>query len=241
MKYREFNAYSELRDNALALLKEHVVKKSFEPHAVMLSGAKTPQPIYDAIASNPPDVHRSFHLILADDRYVPVESKDSNYGNMLGMIKTLGLSESQVLRIHAELDLDAAAEKYDNNLASFLNNGGSIPLGFLGLGTDGHTASLFSKDLLKETGRYAIAVSRPDGMEGISVTREFLLKCDSLIFLVTGPEKQQAVERMMNNPQDVVAAQAVSGVKHVELWYSAQRAEGGNPETSTGCKHLRPE
>ena len=139
------------------------------------------------------------------------------------MVKALKLEERQVLRIHTELDLDAAAEKYNNDLVSFFNNDGHISIGFLGLGMDGHTASLFNMDLLKRTRQYAIAVSRPDGLSGISVTRELLQECDSLIFLVAGSGKKGAVEKILNNPQDVIAAQAINGAENVELWYSEER------------------
>ena len=67
-------------------------------------------------------------------------------------------------------------------------------------------------------GRLAIAVERPDGMSGISVTPEFLAHVEKLVFVVAGGGKHDAIRSLMNNDPKLTAWRAVQGVPDVELW-----------------------
>jgi 6-phosphogluconolactonase/glucosamine-6-phosphate isomerase/deaminase len=94
-------------------------------------------------------------------------------------------------------------------------------LGILGLGADGHLASLFRpEDLRRGGGRYAIAVPRDPGPDRVSVTRELLLLIERLVFLVVGAEKAEVVKRAEHDDPRLTAIQGVRGAKSVELWFS---------------------
>ena len=121
--------------------------------------------------------------------------------------------------MRTELSLEDATLDYERRLAALLESGVPIKLGLLGLGPDGHTASLFDSEHLEQArGRLAIAVQRPDGMEGISVTPDFLQHVEKLVFVVAGGGKHDAILALMNGDPNLVAWRAVQGAKDVELW-----------------------
>jgi 6-phosphogluconolactonase len=189
------------------------------PPVVMLSGGHTPLPAYREVARRPPPHGEKLTIIYSDDRYVPADSDASNYHATRPLIDALGLPESQVLRIRTELPLEEAARDYESCLRTLLDSGAGIGLALLGLGPDGHTASLFRPEHLQQSrGRLAIAVQRPDGMQGISVTPEFLASVAEPLFVVAGRGKHDAIAAFIRQDPDLVALRAVADCPRVELW-----------------------
>jgi 6-phosphogluconolactonase len=208
----------ELR--AARLLKRKMQVGAGHPHGVLLSGGKTPLGLYRRIQAHPFAVDPECRILLSDERHVPPDSPESNYGAMRGMIRALGVPRRRVLNVSAGLRLRDAADRYDRRLNAFLKRGGRISLGFLGLGVDGHTASLFSEDQIAGgEGRWAIAVRRPDGRGGVSVTRDLLARAERIVFFVAGPEKRKAVNRLLLNPDSLPAGVAAGGSRRIEVWY----------------------
>src|SRR5256886_2591758 len=162
--------------------------------AIMLSGGTTPLPAYRALARGPLP-HDRLHVLFSDDRYVPSEADASNYHQARALLDALALPASSVARVHTELPLAEAAADYERQLAALLNSGVRIGLGLLGLGADGHTASLFgAADLERARGHLAIAVQRPDGMSAVSVTPELLAHVEDPLFVVAGGGKHDAIQ-----------------------------------------------
>jgi len=189
------------------------------PFALLISGGNTPLPVYDAIAADPPVVSPNAHLAFADDRHVPIDSPESNYGNTLPMIEGLDLPEVRVLRIHPELSLEESARQYDHDLAAFIGRGGVFPLAFLGLGADGHTCSLFNDaDLARCAGRLAAPVERDNPPHRVTVSPDLLAKVGHVIFVVAGNDKIEMIQALTDNPQSITAGKAVAGCASVELW-----------------------
>jgi 6-phosphogluconolactonase/glucosamine-6-phosphate isomerase/deaminase len=112
--------------------------------AVMLSGGSTPLPAYRSVAARPPRPAAGLKILFSDDRYVPSTENASNYHQSLALIEALALPESSVLRVRTELPLEKAAEDYEQRLDALLGEDTHFTLGLLGLGADGHTASLFN-------------------------------------------------------------------------------------------------
>lgn len=222
MNLVEFNNISEMQREAVVLLTEHFGFSCPEPHAVMLTGGRTPLGVYRALERSPVAVDDSLHLLISDERHVPSDSPDNNYAKMQAMVRALGLDDSRVMRVRTELPLETAANRYHEELGAFLDSGGRITLGILGLGADGHVASLFDEqDLRRGAGKYAIAVPRKVAPDRVSVTRDLLLKVESLVLLVAGREKAGIVETIWGNPASVIAGQATWGIFQTELWYAA--------------------
>ena len=203
---------------ALLLLKEHLGLRRGS-HAVMLTGGRTPLGLYKALEADPGPAAEGLSLLISDERHVPIDAAESNYGPIRRVATALQLDDSHVMRVRTEYDLEQAAADYDNQLSAYVDVG-VITLGLLGLGTDGHVASLFSADdLATGRGRYAIPVPRENGPDRISVTCDLLAKVERLVFLVAGPEKAEIVSRAETSPDTVIALQAVKGTS-AELWYS---------------------
>jgi 6-phosphogluconolactonase len=190
--------------------------------AVMISGGRTPLPAYREVAARKPRPAEGLHLFFSDDRYVPVTSESSNYFQSRQLVDALGLPDSQVLRVRTELPLEKAADDYDQQLTRMLDLGVTITLGLLGLGADGHTASLFKPTHLEQArGKRAIAVQRPDGLQGVSVTPELLAQVAEPLFLVTGADKHAIVEEFLKSDSRLIARQAIAGCPKAEIWVAA--------------------
>ncbi len=193
--------------------------------AIMLSGGTTPLPAYRALARGPLP-HDRLHILFCDERYVPSQSDASNYHQSRPLLDALALPAAAVARVRTELPLDEAAADYERQLAALLNSGVRIGLGLLGLGADGHTASLFgAADLERARGRLAIAVHRPDGMSAVSVTPDLLSRVGAPVFVVAGSGKHDALAALMAQDAKLTAWRAVAGCARVELWM-----EDGAPE-----------
>ena len=220
---RRFTTRPEL-DAALADRLEQAIRATAKesdaaPPVIMLSGGHTPLPAYREVARRRPPRGDALTVIYSDDRYVPADSEASNYRATRTLLDALTLSETQVLRIRTELPLEEAARDYERSLRTLLAAGAGIGLALLGLGPDGHTASLFRpEDLQQSRGRLAIAVQRPDGMQGISVTPDFLANVAEPLFVVAGSGKHDAIAAFIRQDPNSVALRAVAGCPRVELW-----------------------
>ena len=219
---RRFATRSEL-DSALADRLEQAIRATAAPSGgspvIMLSGGHTPLPAYREVARRRPPHGDKLTIIYSDDRYVPADSDASNYHATRPLIDALGLPESQVLRVRTELPLAEAASDYESCLRTLLASGAGIGLALLGLGPDGHTASLFRPEHLQQSrGHLAIPVQRPDGMQGISVTPDFLANVAEPLFVVAGNGKHDAIAKFIAQDPNLVALRAVAACPRVELW-----------------------
>lgn len=220
---RRFATRSEL-DTALADRLEQVIRLSAKPSrggppVIMLSGGHTPLPAYREVARRGPPRGGPLTVIYSDDRYVPADSEASNYHATRPLLDALALPDGQVLRVRTELPLEEAARDYERSLRALLDSGARIGLALLGLGPDGHTASLFRPEHLQQSrGRLAIAVQRPDGMQGVSVTPDFLANVAEPLFVVAGGGKHDAIAAFIRQDPDLIALRAVAGHQRVELW-----------------------
>jgi 6-phosphogluconolactonase len=218
-----FEAIPALHRAASDLLEAALGAAPERPSAILLSGGRTPLPVYAALRQRGVRAAPGLGVAFADERHVPDVSPDSNYGQVAPLLGSLGVGAERVLRVFTDGDVASAADRYHRDLARFLEAGGSIPLGLLGLGADGHTASLFSgEDIARGRGRWAIAVRRSPGPDRISVTRDLLIRVEKIIFLVTGPDKRAVLTRLCETPDGVTAGLAVSGAPSVEVWCAGQ-------------------
>ena len=214
---RRFDSRSAL-DAALAERLARAIAAT-GPSAIMLSGGSTPLPAYLALSSRPLPHDERLRIVFSDDRYVPADSQASNYHQSRPLLDALALPAEALVRVRTELPLEEAAREYAQALAALLASGARVGLGLLGLGADGHTASLFSAaDLERSRGRLAIAVHRPDGMSAVSVTPEFLARVSEPVFVVAGSGKHDALQALLAQAPDLTAWRAVQGCTSVELW-----------------------
>jgi 6-phosphogluconolactonase len=215
---RRFAARSALE----SALEERLARAIAAPSAaaLMLSGGTTPLPAYRALGARPGIAPGAgLRILFSDDRYVPANSPASNYLQAQPLLTALALPTAAVLRVRTELPLEEAARDYERQLEALLASGAGIGLGLLGLGADGHTASLFgAADLERARGHLAVAVQRPDGLSAVSVTPELLAQVAEPVFVVAGGDKRDALRRLLAQDPQLTAWRAVEGCARVELW-----------------------
>ena len=187
--------------------------------AIMLSGGHAPRPAYDLLGTQTLSRSASSRVFYSDERYVPATSDASNYRASLPYLKALALPEEHVLRVRTELPLEEAAADYESRLQSLLQGKVPIHLGLLGMGADGHTASLFTlADLGRARGHLAIPVQRPDGMQAVSVTPELLSHVERLLMIVVGAEKRDALTALLGRDPELIAWRVLEHCRNIEVW-----------------------
>jgi len=160
--------------------------------AIALAGGSTPRRVFELAAQIEPDWSRA-SVWWGDERCVPPDDPHSNYLMANDALISRLTRPPEIHRIRGELAPDAAADEYDAALAEV-----ALDLVLLGLGPDGHTASLFpNAPTLDERSRRA--VSAEAGLEPfvprVTMTIPELASAAEVLFLVTGAEKADAVKR----------------------------------------------
>ena len=186
--------------------------------AVCLSGGSTPRRLYERLGD--PAFAARFpwnraHWFWGDERFVPHDDRDSNYR----MARDAFLSRASIPNdnIHAVptegLSPDQAASAYETTLKQFYGADTLAPgrplfdVTLLGIGEDGHTASLFPGQLtLQETSRWAVAVIGAKAEARITLTYPVLDSSREVAFLVTGKEKRRVVARAQAGDRMLPAA-----------------------------------
>src|SRR5581483_8204005 len=152
-RLKRFASRAELDAALASRLEEALTGAAEHGVAVMLSGGTTPLPAYRTVAARAVKPAPGLTLLYSDERYVPSSSEASNYHQTRPLLDALALPPERVLRVATELPLEEAAADYERRLASLLEARVDLPLGLLGLGADGHTASLFrAPDLQRAQG-----------------------------------------------------------------------------------------
>jgi 6-phosphogluconolactonase len=164
------------------------------PASVALAGGSTPRALYELLASEDYRDRSDWHdleVFFGDERAVPPDHPDSNFGMAnRALLSHVPLSEGAVHRMEGEADpLEAAAERYAMGLPDHLD------LVLLGMGPDGHTASLFpGQDALDERNRRVMATTGADGSPRITLTYPAIEAARHVVFLVTGDAKREALD-----------------------------------------------
>lgn len=220
-KLIDYSDVASLQHAMVGALERELTRSGSAPYAVMLSGGKTPLEIFEMLAGRGLKASPSAHVCFSDERDVPVLSEQNNYHHTVELLKALEIPDTRVLRVHTEQPLEQAAGQYHDELQRFCDAGGRLTLGILGIGSDGHTASLFSPaDVERGHGRYAVAIPHEPKPDRISVTPGFLSRFERLVILAAGPEKRDIISKLMRQPDDVVAGLALRQVGLVEVWHA---------------------
>lgn len=178
------------------------------PRRVLLAGGSTPERLYRLLADDrvvPRSLWRGIECFFGDERCVPPDHPDSNFGMVRrSLLAPLGDSAPDVHRIHAEdPSSESAAAAYETLIRSRFAMGRdevpSFDLALLGVGPDGHTASLFpGAEPRPDSPRLVSPALRPeDGSRRITVTYRVLDASRRVLFFVCGEEKSDAVARCL--------------------------------------------
>jgi 6-phosphogluconolactonase len=176
------------------------------PRTIALSGGSTPRAVYERLAgvSYP---WEEVHVFFGDERCVPPDHPDSNY-----LMAREALLAHVPAHVHPMNDCDADA--YERDLRDVFGEGvPAFDFIFMGLGPDGHTASLFpGKPALEVQDRLAVYVPEP-GMDPqhprLTLTVPVFQNAKLMVFLIAGEDKRERVRQLLAG-EDIPAARTVA-------------------------------
>jgi 6-phosphogluconolactonase len=198
-----------------------------------LAGGSTPQAAYSRLATRDSRLKLDWqrtHVLWGDERCVPPDDSRSNYRMAKeALLDRVPIPPAQIHRIRGEADPEQAAAEYERELRMLLGGEG-IDLVLLGLGEDGHTASLFpGQAAVHETARWVVAVLAPDGkLWRVTLTPAVLNRARNVTFVVSGAAKAQRLEQVLQGPftPDVLPAQAIRPSQGRLTWMVDEAAAG---------------
>lgn len=204
---------------------------------VALAGGSTPRRAYQLLAD--PPLHEQVNwprveFFWGDERTVPPDHPDSNFRMAnLALLHKLRIPAANFHRMQGERsDLDEAARDYEAEIARVFAAGSAKPPRFdlvlLGMGPDGHTASLFpGTEALKEASRWVVANSVPQkNTRRLTMTRPLLNQAAKVLFLVAGADKAPLLAEVLEGPEDFVRlpSQSIQPVTGELTWFVDQAA-----------------
>jgi len=174
---------------------------------IAVAGGSTPRRAYELASQTDADLSAAT-LWLGDERVVPPDDERSNL-RMVRQSLTDGLPEERrprLMPVDTALGHDAAAAAYESRLRETLGNHPRLDLALMGIGPDGHTASIFpGKPAVHETRRLVVGVPEA-GMEPqvprVTLTLPLFNTAREVVFLISGADKAPAVKRAFGAPPD---------------------------------------
>jgi len=214
--------------------------------SLVLSGGDTPRGLHRALARNHADLPwDAVHVFWSDERYVPPDDPRSNYGMARAtLLDHVPCPSSNIHPMPTSFaDADAAARAYEATLAEFFGGARTrFDLAILGVGADGHTASLFPHaDSLNERERSVLAVrGDADPPLRLTLTLPALLASARSWFLVDGANKARVVRDVLAPAADERALPAAAILRaqgSVEWWLERAAASALDPQTVAHASH----
>ena len=173
---------------------------------LLLSGGQTPRRLYALLGSaeyrDRLDWTRT-HLFWGDERAVPLSDPQSNYRMVAEtLLSRIVIPEDHIHRIRTELPPEEAAASYERELREFFAGPPRFHVALLGMGADGHTASLFpGSPALREQKRLVVATAK-GSIERISLTLAALNAAREVLFMVTWTAKAPVLAAALEGPLD---------------------------------------
>lgn len=213
---------------AAILIKDLDRIESDHYYTIALSGGSTPEYIFSYLSDNYAG-RISWEKLLVfwgDERCVPPEDRESNYRMAYeSLLQNVPIPDANVFRIRGEDDPAAEARQYAElvtGVVPFFNGLPQFDLMLLGLGDDGHTASIFPDrpDLFTSSKLYEVAVKPDTGQKRITVTGRLINNASKVYFIVTGKGKASMVAKIIEGKSgsDQYPASLVKPASGHEVW-----------------------
>jgi 6-phosphogluconolactonase len=193
---------------------------------VALSGGSTPKSLFTLLATKLNVPWDKIYFFWGDERHVPPDDPESNYRMANeAMLSKVPVPSENIFRIHAEeKDAAEAALQYEQTLQQFFHLApGEFPrfdLIFLGLGPDGHAASLFPDSKALEERRRLVVSNWVEKFKTDRITFTFpvLDEAACVIFLASGPDKAAIVHQVLENSGANLPSQKIRPANGRLLW-----------------------
>jgi len=209
---RSINVFETPEATAIAVA-ELILSKSKEknklslPFNIAVSGGSTPKLLFTLLAAEYVDSIRwhFVRLFWVDERCVPPTHAESNFGmTYQTLLKHVPIHEANIFRMQGESDPEKEASRYQALLEKELPMKNGVPqfdLILLGMGDDGHTASIFPNDMSLLNSELAVAVgSHPtSGQKRITLTGTTLQQAKQVAFLITGESKSEILREIIED------------------------------------------
>ena len=196
--------------DAFAIHLDQWIKESKSPFFhVALSGGSTPKLLFRHLAEKYKDTidWSKVHFWWGDERMVPADDDESNYKmtNEL-LLSRVDIPEANIHRIHGEEDPSTESARYSDEIESLVPEKETWPafdLIILGMGDDGHTASIFPNqmELLHSLDVCEVATHPSSGQKRITLTGKVLNSAEKTAFLVTGENKADRLQEIFSNSE----------------------------------------
>lgn len=231
-------ALSRAAANKFLALSQAAIEKQGH-FSVALSGGSTPRDFYALLASSEADFRgqltwEKLHFFWGDERHVPPDHAESNYRMAYeAMLSKVPVPKSNVHRIQTEMgDAEAVARAYEEELRQFFNahHGGQprFDMALMGLGPDGHTASLFPQTAALHEREHWVVANWVQKLHTHRITLTVPALCPSaeILFLVAGGDKATALRDVLHGPfhPDQWPAQIFRNCTNPVVWLIDQLA-----------------
>jgi 6-phosphogluconolactonase len=224
---------ASLADAVVRMAKESIEKSG--KFNFVLSGGSSPKKLFERLASEAYYERiewKYVYFFFGDERYVPLDHKDSNFLMAKQALFTpLGISDKQIFAVNTSLSPDGAARDYDKRIRDhFGSNACQFDLILLGLGDNAHTASLFPHTSIlyeKCAGIKEIFVEEVN-MYRITFTAPLINAAYNIAFLVYGASKSEAVKHILKDPLNIeeYPAQLIHPDQGELRWFMDEAAAG---------------
>jgi 6-phosphogluconolactonase len=215
----------------LVLKKLNTALETKEKCAIALSGGSTPKPLYQALARQTLDWEK-MHIFWGDERYVGADHPDSNQ-NMAGQawLNHVPIPRENIHPMPTQShDPALDAQKYEAELRQWFKvSEPEFPrfdMVLLGMGDDGHTASLFPHTEALTVRDRCITVGNKDGQPRLTFTAPLINHADCVIFLVAGVSKRPALAQIFAPDASALAYPSRLIQPQGELWWLLDQAAG---------------
>ena len=187
-----------------------IATSTFDPVHIALSGGSTPTLLFEKMAEyDDPDVLRNIHFYWVDERHVPEDDPESNYGVFRRLLVDTGIvPEENVHPIKYHPDIHQMAANYEQELRQLVPFMDDLPVFdeiILGVGEDGHTASIFPDrlDLFETTDIVATTRHPVTGQGRVTLTGSTINNCYEVTVLCLGKRKRRILDEVLreNKPE----------------------------------------
>jgi len=189
--------------------------------SIVLTGGTTAENVYGPFAETGLSLSGK-EVFFSDERCVPPDDDASNFAMATRTLKE-AVGSAHMHRMRGEDDPHEAAVAYSDELRAAVPGGFDLLLA--GMGADCHVCAMFpASPALDEENALCVAVDRPDGMKGLTLTPPALMSAKRVLLLVSGEAKAEAVARVSNGTDPVAECPARMLAVHPDVTFLLDEA-----------------